>query len=111
MKKTLMLLICLATAIHCFSQEKDEILKEWEKMSESKTNLYKDYNDLKFGMFIHWGAYSTLGGIWNGKQIPDLGEWIMYHAQIPRKEYKQLCKSFNPTGFDADKWVKLAKDA
>ena len=111
MKKTLMILLFLVTILQGFSQEKDEMIKEWEKMSESKTNLYKGYNDLKFGMFIHWGAYSTLGGIWKGKQIPGLGEWIMYHAQIPREEYKEVCKRFNPIGFNADEWVKLAKDA
>jgi alpha-L-fucosidase len=111
MEKTLILLICIVTSIPCFSQEKDEMLKEWEKMSESKTNLYKDYNDLKFGMFIHWGAYSSLGGVWKGKQVYGLGEWIMYEAQIPREEYKEVCKRFNPTEFNADKWVKLAKEA
>jgi alpha-L-fucosidase len=111
MEKILMLLICLATAFQGFSQEKDEMMKEWGKMSESKRSLYKDYNDLKFGMFIHWGAYSTLGGIWKGKQIPGLGEWIMYEAQIPREEYKEVCKRFNPTSFNADEWVKLAKEA
>jgi alpha-L-fucosidase len=111
MKKTLMILICLATAFQGFSQDKNELLKEWGKMSESKKDLYKKYNDLKFGMFIHWGAYSTLGGIWQGKQIPGLGEWIMYHAQIPREEYKEVCKRFNPVGFNAEEWVKLAKEA
>ncbi len=111
MKKIITLLISLAFTFYCFSQTKDELHKEWERMSQSKTGLYKEYNDLKFGMFIHWGAYSTLGGIWKGKQIPDLGEWIMYHAQIPREEYKQVCKKFNPTGFNAEEWVKLAKDA
>lgn len=98
-------------AFQGFSQNTDELNKEWLQMSQSKTNLYKVYNDLKFGMFIHWGAYSTLGGTWKGKQIPGLGEWIMYHAQIPREEYKQVCKKFNPTGFNADDWVKLAKEA
>lgn len=106
-----MMLLCLAAVFMGFTQEKDEMIKEWKKMSESKTNLFKDYNDLKFGMFIHWGAYSTLGGIWKGKQIPGLGEWIMYHAQIPREEYKEVCKRFNPAGFNADEWVKLAKEA
>ena len=72
MKKALMFLICLATAFPGFPQDKVELLKEWKNMSGSKTNLYKEYNELKFGMFIHWGAYSTLGGTWKGKQIPDL---------------------------------------
>lgn len=111
MKKTLLMLICLSTAFQVFSQNEDEMLKEWGKMSTSKTSLYKEFNDLKFGMFIHWGAYSTLGGVWKGKEIPRLGEWIMYHAQIPREEYKQVCKNFNPTGFNADEWVRLAKEA
>jgi alpha-L-fucosidase len=110
MKKLLMMLFCFAAAFQGFSQEKDK-MKEWEKMSESKTNLYKDYNDLKFGMFIHWGAYSTLGGIWKDKKIPSLGEWIMYEAKIPREEYKEVCKRFNPVGFNAEEWVKLAKEA
>ena len=106
-----MILMCMTVAFHGFSQEKDTLNKEWVKMSTSKTDLYKEYNDLKFGMFIHWGVYSTLGGTWKGKQIPGLGEWIMYHAQISREEYREVAKKFNPTGFNADQWVKLAKDA
>jgi alpha-L-fucosidase len=111
MKKIIMILICLVAAFYGFSQDKDELHKEWVKMSKSKTDLYKEYNDLKFGMFIHWGAYSTLGGIWKDKKIPGLGEWIMYDAKISRKEYKEVCKRFNPTGFNAEVWVKLAKEA
>lgn len=111
MKKILLILICLTVTFQGFNQNKVEIVKEWVKLSTSKTDLYKEYNDLKFGMFIHWGAYSTLGGTWKGKQIPELGEWIMYHAQIPREEYKAVCREFNPTGFKADEWVKLARDA
>jgi len=111
MKKALMILIFLAAAFQGFSQNKDELLNDWLKMNESKTDLFRGYNDLKFGMFIHWGAYSTLGGEWKGKQITGLGEWIMYHAQIPREDYKEVCKRFNPSGFNAEDWVKLAKDA
>lgn len=111
MKKNLMMLICLAVVFQGFSQDKDELLKDWNKMKESKSDSYKEYNDLKFGMFIHWGVYSTLGGMWQNKKIPGLGEWIMYHAQIPRAEYKEVAKKFNPVGFNADAWVKLAKEA
>jgi alpha-L-fucosidase len=111
MKKIVLVLVCLTIVSNVFPQTNDELLKSWEKMSETKTKRYKDFNDLKFGMFIHWGAYSSLGGIYKGKQIPGLGEWIMYHAQIPREEYKEICKNFDPAGFVAEDWVKLAKEA
>ncbi len=111
MKKLLILLILISIAMIGFSQETDELQKKWQQMNSTKAILYKEFNDLKFGMFIHWGAYSTLGGIWKGKQIPGLGEWVMYHGQITRDEYKEVCKKFNPVGFNADEWVKLAKDA
>ena len=94
-----------------FSQESEAIVEEWKQMNASKDAEYEKYNDAKFGMFIHWGPYSTLGGIWKDKKIEGLGEWIMYHAQIPRDEYREVCKQFNPTGFNAEEWVKLAKDA
>jgi alpha-L-fucosidase len=111
MKKTLIVLIMLSASFMVVSQDNDEMLREWNKMHDSKASLFTDYNDLKFGMFIHWGAYSSLGGIWQGKQIPGLGEWVMYHAKISRTEYKEVCKKFNPVGFNAEEWVKLAKEA
>ena len=122
MKTKLIILICLAVALKSFSQpymdSRRQLLGEWAKMNETKINLIngseyriKEYNDLKFGMFIHWGAYSSLGGKWKGKQIPGLGEWIMYHARIPREKYKEVCKKFNPVDFNAEEWVKLAKEA
>lgn len=111
MKKTVIIIIYLTSFLNVFSQKNDQLQNEWEKMHGTKTSAFKDYNDLKFGMFIHWGAYSSLGGMWQGKQIPGLGEWVMYHAQITRAEYKEVCKKFNPVGFNAEEWVKLAKDA
>ena len=69
------------------------------------------WKDAGFGMFIHWGLYSIPAGEWKGKDIPGIGEWIMKHAQIPVKEYRELAKQFNPVKFDAKTWVKIAKDA
>ncbi len=111
MKKLLLAAMFLGAFLQVLSQNNVELLNNWERMSGTKTGIFKDFNDLKFGMFIHWGAYSSLGGIYKDKQIPRLGEWIMYQAQIPREEYKEICKKFNPTGFNADEWVKLAKEA
>ena len=69
------------------------------------------FREAKFGMFIHWGVYAQLAGVWKGKEIPSIGEQIMRFAEIPAKEYREICKEFNPVKFDADEWVRIAKDA
>ena len=35
----------------------------------------------------------------------------MYHAVIPKAEYLKEAAAFNPVKFDADAWVKAAKNA
>ncbi len=66
----------------------------------------------RFGMFIHFGLYSELGGVWQGKNIDNgYSEQIMANAPIPRDEYAALAKSFDPEKFDADAIVALAKAA
>src|SRR5882762_6397258 len=68
--------------------------------------------DRKFGMFIHFGLYSMLGGEWKGKQIDNgYSEQIMANAPIPLPEYAALAGQFNPVNFDADAIVALAKAA
>jgi alpha-L-fucosidase len=69
------------------------------------------WEEARFGMFIHWGLYAVPQGIWNGEEIPGIGEWIMYRARIPVAEYEKLAAKFNPTKFDAKAWVSLAKRA
>jgi alpha-L-fucosidase len=59
------------------------------------------FEDAKLGLFVHWGVYSLLGK----------GEWVMEHDKLPKSEYAKLPPRFNPTRFDAEAWVKLAKSA
>lgn len=61
----------------------------------------QQFQDDKFGLFIHWGVYSTLAS----------GEWVMNERQIPAKDYEKLPAFFNPTAFDAREWVAMAKNA
>jgi alpha-L-fucosidase len=66
----------------------------------------------RFGMFIHWGVYSHLGGIWKGQPVTGYAEHIQRKARIPISVYReQVAGAFNPAQFDADAWVRLAKNA
>jgi alpha-L-fucosidase len=69
------------------------------------------WRDAKFGMFIHWGDYAVLAGVYKGHEIKHGGEWIMNRAKIPVQEYQQYAKQFDPVKFDPDAWVRMAKEA
>jgi alpha-L-fucosidase len=72
----------------------------------------EQWQDRKFGMFIHFGLYSQLGGMWQGRQIDNgYSEQIMANAPIALDEYAATAKTFNPARFDADAIVALAKAA
>lgn len=69
------------------------------------------FNEARFGMFIHWGAYSVLAGEWQGKPVPKYAEWIRHTAKIGKDDYREVCKQFQPDQFDADAWIRTARDA
>jgi alpha-L-fucosidase len=73
----------------------------------------KFFSDGNYAMFIHWGIYSNLANEWKGKTYYGIGEWIKHKnlADIPVDEYKEVARTFNPTKFDADAIVSLAKNA
>ncbi len=81
------------------------------KRKPRKTDRLAWWREARFGMFIHWGLYCVPAGTWKGEKIAGIGEWIMYRAQIPVAEYEKLAEKLNPVEFDADAWVRLAKDA
>jgi alpha-L-fucosidase len=71
----------------------------------------KWWREARFGMFIHWGVYAELGGIWQDKEIGGIGEWIMNRGKIPCADYQAVAKRFNPVKYDPVAWVRLAKEA
>ncbi|MGI9201245.1 MAG: alpha-L-fucosidase [Woeseiaceae bacterium] len=69
------------------------------------------WREARFGLFIHWGIYAVPAGTHKGEQIENIGEWIMHYGQIPVADYKEYSKEFNPTEYDPEAWVLMAKDA
>ena len=69
------------------------------------------WHEAKFGMFVHWGIYSVVGGQYKGQELPNSAEWMMNKGRIPIAEYEQYANQFNPTKFDAVEFVARAKDA
>jgi len=117
-----MMLLCISL----YAQEKGTVTKDDEKVDMNEMWGAKDvsvrnvnpeksklFDEGNFGMFIHWGLYSKLAGVWNNKTYYGIGEWIMHPrvANIPPKEYMEVANDFDPQNFDAKKIAQLAKDA
>jgi alpha-L-fucosidase len=67
------------------------------------------FREARFGLFIHWGIYSVPAGEWKGNT--GYGEWFMEETKMPVSEYAKFAGQFNPVKFDANAWVRMAKDA
>lgn len=76
------------------------------KRQDADMERWRNYG---LGQFIHWGVYAIAGGHWNGKYYPGAAEWIRSWNEMPKEDYDNLYKQFNPTKFDAKAWAKQAK--
>lgn len=68
------------------------------------------FKDAKYGLMIHFGLYSLLGGVYRGKRGPTYAEWIECEKKIPNSEMDKLANIFNPIYFDADYICSFAKE-
>ncbi len=67
-------------------------------MNELPVRL-RAYEDLAYGLFLHWGLYSQI----------ESGEWVRKYREIPKEEYAALASSFTAKHFDARRLVQWAK--
>ncbi|MEI7900694.1 MAG: alpha-L-fucosidase [bacterium] len=80
---------------------------------EQKDARMKWFREARYGLFIHWGPSAILGTetSWGRK-----AKSVMDCAPTPPpngrdEEYDNLYKQFNPVQFNADDWVRMAKNA
>lgn len=107
-KYFIVLIMSVLFLYDCQQKQPVNYVEESEEKFDQRMEWWRDAG---FGMFIHWGAYALPAGIYKGEEIPGIGEWIMNTAQIPVAEYEEYVKQFNPEDFDANKWVRIAKNA
>lgn len=78
----------------------------------------EQWQDLKFGLLMHWGTYSQWGIVESWSICPEDYGWCErkkgsnpddYYEYV--KEYEGLKTTFNPVGFDPAKWALAARDA
>ena len=96
---------------HCLATE-----RVFEGPYDKETAIQRDqrmswWREARFGLFIHWGIYAVPAGTHQGQAIENIGEWIMHYGKIPVVEYKKYAADFNPTQYDPEAWVLMAKDA
>ena len=64
---------------------------------------YEDFNDMKYGVRIHWGLYSIT-------QQPKESWPFLKLSPAQKQAYNDLYKTWNPVGFNADDWMNLFSD-
>ena len=109
MKRWLTLLLVLGVALPLRAQYVPPVEEDVrERLSE--------WQDLKFGMFIHWGPYSQWGIVESWSICPEDVEWQYksrgdtdYFEYV--KAYEGLQTTFNPVSFDPDRWAAAAEYA
>jgi alpha-L-fucosidase len=103
-------MLLLITAIN------NNVVNAQEKILNENTSNNEHHNiqwfkDAKFGMFMHWGLYSKLGGVWNNKNYYGSGEWIMNVAKVNVEDYAKEAADMDLPEFNPDDWALLAKKA
>lgn len=79
----------------------------------------EEWQDLKFGLLMHWGTYSQWGIVESWSICPEDLSWAAYGRKKGQPEeynayvkaYEKLQTTFNPVQFDPSKWAQAAKNA
>ena len=85
--------VCLAALVSAMAQTYTP--------TESNLEARRQFEDFRFGIFIHWGIYSEFAQ----------GEWYLNSGNLTHEEYSKAASCFYPIRFDAQAWVRAIKDS
>ncbi len=115
MRKLSIIIISLFFLISFAKSEKYEYIKDPSPLIQKRLEKWQD---LKFGLLMHWGIYSQWGIVESWSLAPEDYDWCKRtEGKNPenyfkyKKEYENLKKTFNPYKFNPQKWAKAAKEA
>jgi alpha-L-fucosidase len=111
MKTVFIIFLIFLSGGSLFSQENERYVPETDPLVLEKL---EEWQDLKFGLLMHWGTYSQWGIVeswsicaedegWCRRSNPNYVEY--------KRDYENLQTTFNPMEFDPSKWAKAAKNA
>ena len=104
-----LILICFTWIVAAQAQDMEN---SWDKnISRNEHPNIQWFKDAKFGLFIHWGLYSKLGGVWMDKNYYGSGEWIMNVAKANADAYAEEAANMDLSDYNPEEWAMLAKKA
>ncbi|HQH42122.1 MAG TPA: alpha-L-fucosidase, partial [Bacteroidales bacterium] len=114
MKKELFIILLWSVLfpVSIFSQEEDHrYVPETDPLVLEKLSRWQD---LKFGLLMHWGPYSQWGVVESWSICPEDEGWCRRNTENYNEyvqKYEGLKKTFNPEKFNPDVWAKAAREA
>jgi alpha-L-fucosidase len=112
MKRSFLLLLMISVMATLAAQDEEE--RYVPETDPLVLNKLEEWQDMKFGLLMHWGPYSQWGIVeswsicsedegWCRRKNPDYIEY--------KKQYEALKLSFNPVSFNPEKWAAAASNA
>lgn len=92
-------LLAISVAMGAYSVTPKAAAEDHYVPTAENLEARKEFQDAKFGIFLHWGLYSMLA----------TGEWTMTNKDLNYREYQKLAGGFYPSRFNAHDWVAAIK--
>jgi len=112
------LLFFLSIYLISFSQAVYEEERYVPETDSIVLNKIEQWQNIKFGLLMHWGSYSQWGIVESWSLCPEEYGWCQRKSGSNpdnyfeyKKEYEALQKTFNPINFNPEKWANAAKNA